>query len=92
MTENKPIAWIYDWTTADGEYIQNWTTSEAETLENTHPNIITNIRPLFLHPQEWQSLTLEEHYKLADKFGCMSADWIDYAIAIEKALKEKNIK
>jgi len=86
----EPVAWMYDWTTSEGEFIQDWTTSEAETLRDTEPTIISNVRPLYLHPAKWQSLTLEEHYDLADKAGCMSADWIDYARAIEKALKEKN--
>jgi hypothetical protein len=86
----EPVAWMYDWTTSEGEFIQDWTTSEAETLRDTEPTIISNVRPLYLHPAKWQSLTLQEHYDLADKAGCMSADWIDYARAIEKALKEKN--
>jgi hypothetical protein len=86
----EPVAWMYDWTTSEGEFIQDWTTSEVETLRDTEPTIISNVRPLYLHPAKWQSLTLEEHYDLADKAGCMSADWIDYARAIEKALKEKN--
>ena len=86
----EPVAWMYDWTTSDGEFIQDWTTSEAETLRDTEPTIISNVRPLYLHPAKWQSLTLQEHYDLADKAGCMSTDWIDYARAIEKALKEKN--
>ena len=40
--------------------------------------------------REWVGLTDEEHYALADKAGCMSADWIDFARAIEAKLKEKN--
>ena len=88
--KQEPVAWMYDWTTSEGEFIQDWTTSEAETLRDTEPTIISNVRPLYLHPAKWQSLTLKEHYDLADKAGCMSADWIDYARAIEKALKEKN--
>lgn len=88
--KQEPVAWMYDWTTSDGEFIQDWTTSEAETLRDTEPTIISNVRPLYLHPAKWQSLTLQEHYDLADKAGCMSTDWIDYARAIEKALKEKN--
>jgi hypothetical protein len=47
----EPVAWMYDWTTSDGEFIQNWTTSEAESLRDTEPNIITNVRPLYTTPQ-----------------------------------------
>jgi len=40
--------------------------------------------------REWVGLTDEEHYTLADKAGCMSADWVEFAKSIEQALKEKN--
>jgi hypothetical protein len=40
--------------------------------------------------REWASLSDEEHYTLADKAGCMSADWVEFAKSIEQALKEKN--
>ena len=48
--------------------------------------------PLYTHPpkREWVGLTAEEYHALADKAGCMSADWIDFAKSIEQALKEKN--
>ena len=39
----------------------------------------------------WVGLMDEEHYALADKAGCISADWVDYAKAIEAKLKQKNI-
>ena len=48
---------------------------------------------IYTHPQpkrEWVGLTDDEHYELADKAGCMSADWVDYARDIEAKLKEKN--
>jgi hypothetical protein len=47
----EPVAWMYDWTTSEGEFIQNWTTSENESLRDTEPNIITNVRPLYAIPQ-----------------------------------------
>ena len=38
----------------------------------------------------WRGLTEEEHMQLAEEWGCMSADWVFYADAIERKLKEKN--
>ena len=50
--KDEPVAWMYDWTTSEGEFIQNWTTSEAETLRDTEPTIITNVRPLYTTPPQ----------------------------------------
>ena len=49
--KDEPVAWMYDWTSDDGEFIQDWTTSMAETLRDTGKTIITNVRPLYLTPQ-----------------------------------------
>lgn len=38
----------------------------------------------------WVYLTEEEHMQLADEWGCLSADWVFYAGAIERKIKEKN--
>ena len=38
----------------------------------------------------WINLTEEEHMQLAIDWGCLSADWVFYAGAIERKLKEKN--
>ena len=47
--------------------------------------------PLYAAPQRpWVGLTDEEHNKLAVDWGCLSADWILYAAAVERAVKEKN--
>jgi hypothetical protein len=51
LAKDEPVAWMYDWTTSEGEFIQNWTTSENESLRDTEPNIITNVRPLYAIPQ-----------------------------------------
>lgn len=40
--------------------------------------------------REWVGLTDAEKMNIAVACGCMSADWIDFAKAIEQALKEKN--
>ena len=38
----------------------------------------------------WVGLTDEERGEIACNCGCMSADWLDFARAIEAKLKEKN--
>ena len=40
--------------------------------------------------REWQGLTDEERGEVALSCGCMTADWLDVAHAIEARLKEKN--
>jgi hypothetical protein len=86
--EPKPVVWMYDWTTSDGEFIEDWTTSEAETLRDTEPNIISNIRPLYTAPpkREWQGLTYEEIKEILD---CGRSNLINIKKA-EQKLKEKN--
>jgi len=89
--EPEPVAWMYDWTTSDGEFIQNWTTSEAETLRDTEPTIISNVRPLYTQPprREWVGLTDEELEVIyAANGGTRTRRQI--AAAIEAKLKEKN--
>ena len=49
--QGEPVAWMYDWTSDEGEFIQDWTTSMAETLRDTGKTIITNVRPLYSAPQ-----------------------------------------
>ena len=49
--QGEPAAWMYDWTSDEGEFIQDWTTSMAETLRDTGKTVITNVRPLYLAPQ-----------------------------------------
>jgi hypothetical protein len=77
--KDEPVAWMYDWTTSEGEFIQNWTTSEAETLRDTEPTIITNVRPLYTTPPQRKPLTVEEIAKL----DCY--DHLKFARAIEAA-------
>ena len=40
--------------------------------------------------RKWVSLSDEEKFLLAEKAGCMSSDWIDFANLIEQTLKDKN--
>lgn len=84
--EPEPVAWMYDWTTSDGEFIQDWTTSEAETLRDTKPNIISNIRPLYTAQRKWVGLTDEEKMEILTR-NITAPSRIDVAEAL---LKEKN--
>ena len=51
-------------------------------VANTHPN---------LNKQQWVGLTDEEHMHLAEEWGCLSSDWVLYAAAVERKIKEKNV-
>jgi hypothetical protein len=62
--KQEPVAWMYDWTSHDGEFIQDWTTSDAETLRYTEPTIISNVRPLYLHPDKTQRCYCGDIYRL----------------------------
>jgi hypothetical protein len=91
--EEEPVAWMYDWTTSEGEFIQNWTTSEAESLRDTEPNIISNVRPLYTNPPQrtWVGLTDEDLKLLSAEWRIVYGSWVgDFAKDIEAKLKEKN--
>jgi len=96
--EQEPVAWMYDWTTSEGEFIQNWTTSEAETLRDTEPTIISNVRPLYTHlpRREWAGLTIGELSDLYDKHakcqeeGMLVSGWLDFATEHDALLKGRN--
>jgi hypothetical protein len=64
LEKQEPVAWMYDWTRHDGEFIQDWTTSDAETLRDTEPTIISNVRPLYLHPDTTQRCYCGDIYRL----------------------------
>ena len=38
----------------------------------------------------WVHLTNQEHEEIAIEWGCLSADWVFYAAAVERKVKEKN--
>ena len=52
---------------------------------------VTDVR-LYTRPQarEWVGLTDEEQTQVAWSCGAMSADWLEFARAIEAKLKERN--
>lgn len=91
LEKQEPVAWLYDWTTSEGEFIQDWTTSEAETLRDTEPTIISNVRPLYLHPEkrQWVVLT-QEDIDIAFDDTQEGGGFNEFAHAIEQRLKEKN--
>jgi hypothetical protein len=43
-----------------------------------------------LAPRQWVGLTDEEHVKLAEDWGCLGSEWVLFAAAVERAVKEKN--
>jgi hypothetical protein len=83
--KQEPVAWMYDWTTSEGEFIQNWTTSEAESLRDTEPTIITNVRPLYTTPPQRKPLTDEQIKAIRVACGDPLAIHIEFARAIEAA-------
>jgi len=48
--------------------------------------------PLYTTPPQrtWVYLTNQEHEEIAIEWGCLSADWVFYAAAVERKVKEKN--
>lgn len=53
--------------------------------------IASELRHRLAHPErEWVGLTDEEQNQVAWSCGAMSADWLDFARAIESKLREKN--
>jgi hypothetical protein len=66
-----------------------------DALDSDNPDIqlraATHLRAALAQPErEWQGLTNEEQGEVAWSCGAMSADWLDFARAIEAKLKEKN--
>lgn len=78
--EQKPVAWIY-----------NAGTENRITFIDPHP-IWQDVTPLYTAPpqREFIGLTDEEQNQVAWSCGAMSADWLDFARAIEAKLWEKN--
>ena len=84
-TKDEPVAWMYDWTTSEGDFIQDWTTSEAEMLRDTKPTIITNVRPLYTTPQR-KPLTDEQITEIYTEWESKKGtSWADLIRAVESA-------
>jgi hypothetical protein len=78
--EPEPVAFVvYD--SESNDIV--WTEAGMHLKQNT---------PLYtvLQQREWVGLTDDEHMKLAEEWGCLSADWVLYAAAVERKLKDKN--
>ena len=56
----------------------------------TKDEILDAIEMHLENKRPWRGLTEQEHMQLAEDWGCLSADWVFYAGAIERKLKEKN--
>jgi hypothetical protein len=53
--------------------------------------VLEALRARLAQPErKWQGLTDEEQAQVAWSCGAMSADWLEFAQAIEAKLKEKN--
>ncbi len=65
------------------------TFNDEVTIKNSNGSMFDGVLPLYTHPHQWQGLTDDEIAKL-------NLDWfidegeLDFARAIEQALKEKN--
>ena len=61
-------------------------------VEELREKAITAINEALEQPEQrtWVHLTNEEHTELAIEWGCLSADWVFYAAAVERKVKEKN--
>jgi len=76
----EPVAWVvYD--SENNDIV--WTEAGKKLKQNTR---------LYTYPpqRKWVGLTDNEHMKLAEEWGCLSADWVLYAAAVERKLKDKN--
>lgn len=76
----EPVAWMH-------------TTATGETYFRKKPHDkVFNPKPVYttLPQREWQGLTEEEQGQVAWSCGSMSADWMEFARAIEAKLKTKN--
>jgi len=83
----EPVAWRI----RSIDPMRDWTLMyRCPTPETKFSNI--EVQPLYTAPpqREWQSLTDEEKSQVALSCGAMTADWLEFARAIEAKLKEKN--
>ena len=92
QTNQMPAAWMYDWETPEGEFIEGMTTDDFGSFAGDHVGRISNIRPLYFGalPSPWKDLTEQESVDIAVACGCMSVDWLDLVKAVQEALKAKN--
>lgn len=88
--KTKPAAWIITTELQDGTRLTHPLTGRFEDVQDMCD--FGDPIPLYTVPsqREWQGLTDEERGEVALSCGCMTADWLAVAHAIEAKLKEKN--
>jgi hypothetical protein len=87
MSEQQPLAWISNHSVYTLKHGGNSKGTVPVHVKRSHASKI----PLYTQPQRtWVNLTNEEHMELAEEWGCLSADWVFYAAAVERKIKEKN--
>ena len=74
------------------ETLEVWKGYMPSLWDKTDEKTIISIREALEKPEQrtWVHLTNEEHTELAIEWGCLSADWVFYAAAVERKIKEKN--
>ena len=74
------------------ETLEIWKGYMPPLWDKTDEHTITAIKEALAQPEQrtWVHLTNEEHTELAIEWGCLSADWVFYAAAVERKVKEKN--
>ena len=85
--EQEPVAWMLEcWGPDCGPYFEIYRDDEMG-WRNKKEWI-----PLYTTPPQrtWVYLTNQEHEEIAIEWGCLSADWVFYAAAVERKVKEKN--
>ena len=74
------------------ETLEIWKGYMPHLWDKTDEQAITAIKEALAQPEQrtWVHLTNEEHTELAVEWGCLSADWVFYAAAVERKVREKN--
>ncbi len=89
--EQEPVAWMVTFRRSTGLDTLIVRSRERAELE-VESSLIVSVGPLYTAPpqREWQGLTDEEQGQVALSVGAMSADWLEFARAIEAKLRGKN--
>jgi len=81
------IAYVWNDHNFDSAHVEAKREAEKQGITNLdEANDFLNAPP----QREWKGLTDEEQNQVAWSCGAMSADWLEFAHAIEQALREKN--
>jgi len=93
--EQELVAWMYEQARFGPTDLrgQQWKLALSRLKPWAGDGLVRNVRPLYTTPPQrkpWVGLTDEEQIQVAWACGAMSADWLEFAQAIEAKLKEKN--